>query len=147
MFPFIIPLLGAGLGAVANKKNPLKGAAIGAGLGAAGTFVAPAIGGAMGGAQAAAPAIGGQAQAGLLGQVSEYAKPIGTIANAVGAAQGLLGQSDEQIQAPPPMPQTGTGGQTLAMLAGQNQQGFDSLMMRAAMERAKRRQEFGGGLL
>lgn len=44
MFPLLMPMLiGAGLGAITNKKDPLKGAVIGAGLGAAGGTLAPGL--------------------------------------------------------------------------------------------------------
>lgn len=172
MIPFMLPLLGAGIGALTNKK-PLKGAAIGAGLGGLGMMAAPAIGGAMGGMLGAAPAAAGAtgaaasgvipaagggslllpqglasaAQPGLLSQVAGFAKPIGAAASAASSVNGLLGPSDSPMQAPPPMAQTGTGAQTLGMLAGQNQQGIDAQLQMAEMERAKRRQGFGRGLL
>lgn len=58
MFPLLMPLLlGAGIGAIANKKDPLKGAVLGAGIGAAGGLLAPAAGG--GGLLGAAPAAAG----------------------------------------------------------------------------------------
>lgn len=64
MFPLLMPLLiGAGLGAVANKKDPLKGALLGAGLGAAGGTLAAGGGGLLGSAPAASGASAGAAGA------------------------------------------------------------------------------------
>lgn len=66
MFPMLMPLLiGAGLGAVANKKDPLKGAMLGAGIGAAGGLLAPAAAG--GGLLGAAPAAGAAGASGAAG--------------------------------------------------------------------------------
>lgn len=53
MLPFMIPLIGAGIGAIANRKDPLKGGLIGGGLGMAGGAALPG----MIGTQAAAPIV------------------------------------------------------------------------------------------
>ena len=74
---FWIPMaIGAAAGALQNKDNPLKGAAIGAGLGAAGGAGLGAMG-----------AAGGAGAAGGLGGLG------GTAASATGAASGGLGLS------------------------------------------------------
>ena len=51
MFPFMIPLVGAGIGAIANRKDPLKGALIGGGLGMAGGAALPGMIGTQAAAQ------------------------------------------------------------------------------------------------
>ena len=43
-FPFLIPLLGAGAGALINRKDPLKGAFIGGALGAGGAALPGLLG-------------------------------------------------------------------------------------------------------
>jgi hypothetical protein len=94
MFPLFMPMLiGAGLGAFANKKNPLKGALLGAGAGAVGGQFAPGL---LGGGQAAA------SSGGLLG--SEAASSVG----------GLLGNPMTAASYG-----TGLGTQQTAMLAAQ----------------------------
>lgn len=67
MFPLAYPLLlGAGLGALSNRKDPLKGALLGGGMGALGGAVAPAVGGLLGGGVPGVSA-GGISEAGALG--------------------------------------------------------------------------------
>lgn len=59
MFPLLIPMMiGAAAGALTNKDNPLKGAAMGAGMGALGGVAAPAMGGLLGGGAASAAGTG-----------------------------------------------------------------------------------------
>ncbi len=66
MFPFAIPmLLGAGAGALFNKKDPLKGALMGAGMSAVGGTIIPGLLGTAGFGGAAA---GGQQAAMLAAQ-------------------------------------------------------------------------------
>jgi hypothetical protein len=71
--PFLLPLLGGGIGALTNK-NPLKGAAMGAGLGALGGLAAPMFG--IGGAAAGGT---GVTAGGLLGPggTAGIAGPVG----------------------------------------------------------------------
>lgn len=76
---WLLPLAGAAIGAMANKKNPMKGALMGGALGATGGLLAPA---AAGGAAAA----GGS---GLLGAgATGAASAAGTGAAAMGPMMG-----------------------------------------------------------
>jgi hypothetical protein len=63
---WMIPLTMAALGAMADKKNPVRGAAIGAGVGMTGGLLAPAAAGAAGAGSAAT----GAGAAGLLGDAT-----------------------------------------------------------------------------
>lgn len=92
MFPFLIPLLGAGVGAALNKKNPLQGALMGGALGATGGMAAGAMG--LGGAGAAGS--GGllgtgaaeAAGAGSTGLLSSAAPSLGSAGEYFAATQG-----------------------------------------------------------
>lgn len=95
MFPLFVPMLiGAGIGAVASKKDPLKGALLGAGAGALGGQFAPGL---LGGASSAAPggllgaeAAGSTGIGGLLGNpmtAASYGTGLGTQQTAMLAAQ------------------------------------------------------------
>jgi hypothetical protein len=114
---WFLPLAGAAIGAMANKKNPMKGALMGAGIGATGGLLAPAAlgAGAAAGAGAAGAAGAGAATgaatgaAGLTGAsagnaglmyAGENALAAGSIGSApmtlggsVGSGTGLLGMS------------------------------------------------------
>lgn len=144
---WMLPVAGAALGAMSNRKNPLKGAAVGGLLGAGGAYAAPALMGTgagaagsygagafgtaagYGGAGAATtmPAAAGSTAggAGLLGTVGQYAKTGLTAMQAAQTAKGLLGG---QEQAPQMAPQQITGPQTLAQLSQSNEQGIGALM-------------------
>lgn len=125
----------------AARDNVLSGAMVGGAM-----LGAPAIG-AAGAAGGAAEAAGtASAAPGLLSTIGQYAKPIGAAASAASSVKGLLDPQQSPIQTPMPMQQMG-GAQTLAQLAGQNQQSTDQAMALAEQERAKRRQMFRGGLL
>lgn len=57
---WMLPIAGAGLGAMLNKKDPIKGAAIGGLLGAGGAYAAPSLSSGLlnfSGGQAAAPIV------------------------------------------------------------------------------------------
>lgn len=131
MFPLLFPLLlGAGGGALLNKKDPLKGALMGAALGTGvGAIGGAAMGGGLLGAAPAAtatPAAAGigagvaavpaaanaattaatavpQAEGlgGLLSGAEKYMKPVGNALSTVNAAQGLLGGQQQPMQAAP----------------------------------------------
>lgn len=58
MFPLLIPLLGAGAGALLSKKDPLKGALMGGALGFGGAALAPGLLGAGAAAGTAATGAG-----------------------------------------------------------------------------------------
>jgi hypothetical protein len=138
MFPLLIPMaIGAGIGALTNKKDPLKGGLLGAGLGAAGGAFAPGLLGGSGAASAAlpvgvagpvAPTMGaglpgieafatGYTPQGLLGAAGQYMKPAGEMASMAQKA-GLLDPQQQQVMnAPPPMQQMNTGAQTLGQIA------------------------------
>ncbi len=136
MLPMFMPLmLGAGLGALTSKKNPLMGGLLGAGLGAAGGALAPGL---LGGASASAalpagmagpvaPTMGatipglesfvtGTTPQGLLGAASQYAKPASQMAQ-IAQMSGILDPQQQQPIGAPPMQQPNTGAQTLAQLA------------------------------
>lgn len=109
----LFSLLGAGTGALTNKKKPLEGALLGGGLGAAGGGLLGgglAVGGEQGamlaaqnagleGATAATNAALGET--GLLGQAM---KPIGTAMGAAQTAQSMMPQ--EQPIQPQPIQKT-----------------------------------------
>lgn len=95
MFPLLMPMLiGAGIGAFASKKDPLKGALLGAGAGALGGQFAPGL---LGGASPAASggllgaeAAGSTGVGGLLGNpmtAASYGTGLGTQQTAMLAAQ------------------------------------------------------------
>lgn len=91
MFPLLMPLLiGAGLGAVANKKDPLKGALLGAGLGAAGGTLAAGGGGLLGGSSAAAGA-GATTAGGLLAPGASAAAGAAEMASTLPAFNPISG--------------------------------------------------------
>ena len=109
MFPFMIPLIGAGIGAMANKKDPIKGALLGGGLGMAGGAALPG----MISTQAAAPIVeagmaapitqsgmlAGQ-EAGLgLGSIGWNGATTGAggMANTLSANKGLLGVANNSL--------------------------------------------------
>ena len=150
MFPFLIPLIGAAGGALLNKDNPLKGAAIGGGLGALGGFAAPGLLGTPAVAGAATPGIAGAAApaasapaTGLLGTLGQVMQPVGQAANAAMTTKSLLGPEEELIPAPqimPPMP----GNNSLSAIATQGQQAIAQQMQMDAEKRAARRKMFGG---
>lgn len=84
MFPLLLPLIGAGAGALLNKKDPLKGALMGGALGFGGGAIAS---GAGGGLLGAAPAAG--SQAGMLA-AQEAGMGLGSL-GWKGATTGLQG--------------------------------------------------------
>ena len=99
-FPIALPIIGAALGAVANKRDPLKGAALGALGGIGGGMAMPALTGAAG----AAGAAGATGATGALGSAMPGAGGLlgmspsaGLATSATGAAMpgsgGLLGLS------------------------------------------------------
>lgn len=168
MIPFLIPLLGAGLGAIANKKDPLEGALMGGALGAAGGALAPgllgSVGGAAAGAAGAAPAMAngaflgegaasgvgawdGLMGGGLLSNLKTAGDAVAPVAKAYGAAQqtGLLGGQEQPIQAPMPMQQVGTGSQIMASLAQGNQQATQELQAADQARKQRRRGLLGMG--
>ena len=129
----LFSLLGAGTGALTNKKDPLKGALLGGGLGAAGGGLLGgglAVGGEQGamlaaqnagleGATAATnAALGGP---GLLGQATAAMKPIGTAMSAAQTAQSMMPQEQPPIQ-PQPIQRTPMDMSAIFQNQGQQQQ-------------------------
>lgn len=119
---WMLPLAGAAVGGLMNKKDPLKGALMGGALGAGGMAAAPAFGigaGASGGAaSAAAPmpvfdpisgqwlqsstaAVKGGEGMGLLDTIDKVATPAAKGLGAISTAQGLLNPPEQPIQAQP----------------------------------------------
>lgn len=156
-------LLGGGLGLLANRKDPLKGALLGAGMGAAGGYFAPGLmGGAAGATEAAAapamtngaflgegvasgvPAWDKAVGGGLLDQLKHAGQTAAPFASAVGQS-GLLGGQDQQMQAPQMQPQMVSGEQTLAALVQQGAERTQSELAQSAQERKKRRVGLLGG--
>ncbi len=157
---WMLPLAGAALGAMASKKDPLKGALMGAALGATGGAVAPGLLGAGAGSATTAGALAGDAfmpaalgaggsevalgaaipgmspagytATGLLGQAGEYAKPAMQGLQAASQVQGLLG--GEPTPKPPPMQQRAPLDLSSILQANQQSQMSD-------MEGAQRRQK------
>lgn len=96
MFPLLMPMLiGAGIGAVVSKKDPLKGALLGAGAGA----------------------LGGQFAPGLLGGASGAATPTGLLGAEAAGSTGVGGLLGNPVTAA--SYGTGLGTQQTAMLAAQ----------------------------
>lgn len=134
MFPLLLPLLGAGAGALLDKKKPLRGAMLGGASGflpgllgapaAAATnpaLIESAAGMATHGVSSASPL----GLSGLLG----YAKPVGEAAMAANAVQGMM--QPRQVQAPP-MQQQQTQDPIAGMLSQQQQ--LEEMRRRARME-------------
>lgn len=140
MFPLLIPMaIGAIGGAMANRKDPMKGALLGAGIGATGGLLAPAGAAAAGAASAGAAGAGTAAAggAGLLGTMSQYGKPA-MQAFSMAQQSGLLNGGQEQPMQPQPIQQTGGGAQTLMSVAQQGEQ-QQQYLQQADAERRKRR--------
>jgi hypothetical protein len=133
MWPLII---GAGLGALTNKKNPLEGALLGGALGGFGGQFMPASGaadiGVLGGG---ADAFGSPLASGMTEQMGDfvpdkgllagfpsfkeaasYAKPVGESLMAANMAKGLLSDSTPQQQAPSGQQSNPQAAQILASL-------------------------------
>jgi hypothetical protein len=85
---WMLPLLGAGVGAVMNKNNPLQGALLGGALGATGGLLAPAAAGAGAAGAAATGASALPAAAGSYG-----AEAFGTAAGYGGVNAPFAGLS------------------------------------------------------
>ncbi len=159
MIPLMIPMIGAGLGALTNKKNPLQGAILGGGLGALGSTVAPAVSGMFGSTPAAgsyaADAVGTASGYGGFGAVTNGPAASGTtmkglldtagsVGQAASAASGLLG-GGQQVQSQ--APQFGGGGD-LSQLYASIQQGDAQANQYDMQNRAKQQEllkRFGGG--
>lgn len=170
---WMLPLALAAAGALADKKNPIRGAALGAGVGMTGGLLAgPAAAGAAGGAAAGAAGtaatpglldvgatLGGtqgdlaamnlsSGSTGLLGGIKTaagYAKPAMQAMNAASQAQGLLGNREPPMQAPGYQPPMTYGPQALSALAQQNTQEQMALEQAAQMRRQRRVGLLGGG--
>ena len=102
MFQFLPPLIGAGVGALSNKRNPLEGALLGGALGAGGGLLGGAMGlggaaGAAGAGEAATIGLGAQntAMAGLGTGSAVPALSVGTAVPSISvpaaSSGGLLG--------------------------------------------------------
>lgn len=168
MFPLFMPMLiGAGIGGLLNKKDPLKGALLGAGLGATGGAVAPGLlgGSAAAGSVGAAGATGAASSASMASSLPafnpitgayvnasslpgmtgllETAKGAGMAAKPYMEAFGTAKQAADMVtpqEAPPPMPvQLSTQPLDLSPILNQNQQE----MARTFEEDMKRRQSMG----
>lgn len=130
MFPFAIPLAGAALGALTNKKNPLQGALLGGAVGYGGSMLFPSIGTAVAGAPPTNAAliesavgtpgygVSSSTPGGLLAGAKEamgYVKPVGEAAATANAIGGLL--QDDPVQSHAPQGINPQGSQVLAQLA------------------------------
>lgn len=104
MLPFMIPmLLGAGAGALLNRKDPLKGAL----MGAAGSAIAPGLGSMFGGAAGAAtPGIAGVAGEGVAGAGGLLSSPLEHLGAASNLGTSVGSQQTAQLAAQ----QAGMGG-------------------------------------
>ena len=125
MFPFLLPLPGAGAGGLIDKRKPLRGTLLGAAAGAVpGLLAAPTASAATNPAlieSAAGLSTHGISSASPLGLggLLGYAKPIGEAALAANAVNGLM--QPRQTQAPQMMPQQ-QGPDPIAGLLAQQQQ-------------------------
>lgn len=160
MFPLAMPMLiGGGLGLLANRKDPLKGAMMGAGLGAAGGAIAPQMAGLLGPAPIDPTSVQGVSalmgdtsafatpQVGLLGQAAKFSKEAAPVLGAVSTGLSLANMGQEPpVQTPPPT--VGQGGpQGLSGLLQSIQQGQSAQMQAEEQKRAARRAALRGGLL
>ena len=143
---WMLPLLGAGIGAAASKK-PLQGALLGGAAGAVpGLLGAPmlgasaatnpaliesAVGTAGYGASSASPA-------GLLGTFNKYAQPVGSALTIANQTQGLFGG-----QQPPQPAQLAPTGDPIGQMLGSQQQ--QEMLRKQIMEKLQRRM-YGGTL-
>lgn len=151
MFPLLIPLLGAGAGALLSKKDPLKGALMGGAMGFGGAALAPGLLGAgaaagtaaTGAGTAAGTAATGAAATGASGGsallpgyfASEAAMPLatqaagstGAAAGAQAATPGLFGQASAMAKEASPILNAANVGMKLA--AGNQQQPQASPLM------------------
>jgi hypothetical protein len=147
----------ATVGAVADRKKPLRGAAMGAGLMATGGAAAGAMGGGAGAAGgllggstaaagSAAPAAAGTAapSTGLLASansaLTQYKPMIDAASTGIQMSGALDQQPQQQAQAPAPMMNQG-GAEVLGQLAGQG-----GSMQGDIQERARRRTLLRGGV-
>ena len=108
---WMLPIAGAGLGAMLNKKDPLKGAAVGGLLGAGGAYAAPSLSSGLlnfSGGQAAAPIVdmstkaAPETVAAIAGKSGGFASGLqsaGQIAGAMSQA-GAFGGGQQQQQQP-----------------------------------------------
>jgi hypothetical protein len=131
VFPLLIPIMiGMAGGALANKKNPLKGAMLGGAIGATGGLLAPAAGAAAAGAGAAGAGAAGTAGAsgaflgeGVASGIGAWdAAAAGSAAATptAGASTGLLGgMNSAMTQAKPYMD---TAGQVQGLLGQQQEE-------------------------
>lgn len=166
--PLILGLGGAGVGALFNRKDPLKGALLGGALGAGASFIPGAqglLGAAAPGSQAGMLAAqeAGMGALGTAGWGGATTGVQGALNSGLGASTGaqvggLLGNADKyatpvmkgietakamQPQDQPIMPSPivpPTASPTLAQIAMQPQQDAQ-MMQQMEMERRKRRQE------
>lgn len=152
--PLTLALISSGVGALANKKDRLKGAAIGAGIGTGGSFL-------LGGGMPGAGLLGGevpdgsslvdltgsplealtktqQPGGGLLDTVKEYSPALSAASTGLQIGNSLMPQAKPIEHAQ--MPQSMGGGDTLAGL-------FASLEQKKQqeMEAARRRRMPYGG--
>ena len=92
MFPLLIPLLGAGAGALLSKKDPLKGALMGGALGFGGAALAPGLLGAGAAAGTAATSAGtaatGAAAPAWSSLIAAGQPTIGTVGGGMSTAAG-----------------------------------------------------------
>lgn len=119
MMLWMLPIAGAGLGAMLNKKDPLKGAAVGGLLGAGGAYAAPSLSAGLlnfSGGQAAAPIVdlstkaAPETVAAIAGKGGGFSSGLQAAGQIAGAANqsGMLGGS-QPMQAPPAQFQQGQG--------------------------------------
>lgn len=163
----LLSALGAGGGALFNKKDPLKGAAIGGLLGAGGGALMPAAGagsqagllaaqeaglgsaamgwggastGLQGALNSTLGAEAGAATGGLLGGAAEVGKPAMTALDAAQKVQALTPQ-EQPIQASPFSMSGAQGPGGLTQIAHGNQQQIQMQQQADEMRRQRRHQQ------
>lgn len=135
---WLLPLAGAAIGAMANKKKPLQGALMGAGIGATGGLLAPAAAGGAAAAGAGAAGAGGAAASAapamvngaFLGEGVASGIPAWQAAASGGSgAGGLLGTMSQYAK---PAGQALQMAQQSGMMGGEDQQAQPSPMLQQA---------------
>lgn len=116
---WMLPIAGAGLGAMLNKKDPLKGAAVGGLLGAGGAYAAPSLSSGLlnfSGGQAAAPIVdlstkaAPETVAAIAGKSGGFASGLQSAGQIAGAmSQAGVFDGSQPMQTPPAQFQQGQG--------------------------------------
>lgn len=154
--PFTLALIGGGIGALTNKKDPLKGGLLGAGLGAAGGYgaglLSPAAPGAGGmsvpaspllgtGGMSVAPAALPTAAPTTIKSLTETAKPWMMAAHMGKQAADMVTPQQQPIQASPIT--AGGANNSLGQMLNNIQQEQSQQMQTEQQKRAARRQQWG----